>query len=137
MYWEGDSFQALQLNYKLEDAFIKTSGTSEVQIADYKKKGSRIQVMVTEAGNPEEYLVFPLYYYPGYEIRVDGEKVEAVNVDTQVACRMPESRSEVTVRFAGLPVFAAADIISLLTVVGIVIYRLLLKLHVAKKPQKR
>ncbi len=137
MYWEGDSFQALQLNYKLEDAFIKTSGTSEVQIADYKKKGSRIQVMVTEAGNPEEYLVFPLYYYPGYEIRVDGEKVEAVNVDTQVACRMPESRSEVTVRFAGLPVFAAADIISLLTVAGIVIYRLLLKLHVAKKPQKR
>ncbi len=137
MYWEGDSFQALQLNYKLKDAFIKTSGTSEVRIADYKKKGSRIQVKVTEAGNPEEYLVFPLYYYPGYEIRVDGEKVEAVNVDTQVACRMPKSSSGITVRFAGLPIFAAADIISLLTVAGVVIYRLLLKLHVAKKPQKR
>lgn len=130
MYWDGDSFKALQLNYQVEDNRIRTEKGSEIRYCDLIRQGNRIQFQLEKCGSEDDFLVFPIYYYPGYEVYVDGNTVEIMEINTRVACRMPSAAAEVFIRYRERPVFIAADFISLL-VVSLLIF------HIAKRPQKR
>jgi hypothetical protein len=106
---------------------ITYNGTA-AEYSDYEKKGSSIRVHVSpqhqDGETQEDYLMFPLYYYPGYVVKINGEKVETFAKNTYVACRMPETDADIYVSFQGFAVFRIADIISLVTVLGMAGYAL-------------
>lgn len=120
--------------YTREEAAPKTANGTEVVYSGYRKDGTHLSMDITPSASGEDDLVFPLYYYPGYEVRVNGEKQSVFNVDTLVACKLPDLPSHVEVRYTGLPMFHVGDIISLLTafgLVGIGIYHLLTTIDIA------
>lgn len=104
--------------------YIKTLYDTPVQYSDYRKSGTSIRVNVAPVRKPqeEEYLIFPLYYYPGYEISVDGQNVEAVSQSRLLACRLPEEEAFVQVDYKGMSGWRLADIVSLITAAGIAGY---------------
>lgn len=120
MYWEGEKFQALHLNYRQEDASIRTKNASPVRYENYEKRGTSISVRVFPQTDEEDELLFPLYYFPGYEVRINGVKTECYALDTLVTCRLPGEEALIEVRFRGFPAFWAADVISWLTMLGLV-----------------
>ena len=109
-----------RLDFSRETAEPRTANETPVTFSDYRKKGTHISTNVTPlVENEDDFLIFPLYYYPGYEIKVNGEKTEVFCVDSLTACRLPSAQSKIEIRYTGLPVFWAADFISLLTISGI------------------
>ena len=101
--------------------YIKTLHGTPVQYFDYQKRGISIRTRVIPEEKPkeEEYLLFPLYYYPGYEILVDGRKVEAVSQNRLLACRLPEEEAYIQVDYKGMPGWWIADLVSLVTAAGL------------------
>ena len=118
MYSDGESFKALHLNYRLKDAYIKTLNGTQLSYSNYKKTATQISVDIRQTGvaQGEEYLLFPLYYFPGYEVLVNGEKVQTVEKDTLVACKLPQGSAHVQVSYRGLWFFRLGDMITLVTV---------------------
>lgn len=125
MYSDGESFKAYHLDYDWSDAYIKACGT-DVKYSDYERQGTRLHVTCEAAQGVDDYLLFPFYYYPGYEILVDGEPVEVLNLFSFVACKLPAGTVQIDVAYVGMPAFAVANWVSLLTVVGIAIYKIAL-----------
>ena len=93
-----------------------------------------MQFFLEQCGDADDYLVFPIYYYPGYEVRINGKITEGQVIDTRVACNMPQQPAEVMIRYKERPLFVAADLVSLFTVAAILWKKCLLIFHVAKKP---
>lgn len=122
MYSDGGIFMDFEWNYHLKDSYIKTAADTPVTYSEYSKKGTHIHVHVVPGETGEDYLLFPFYYYPGYEIRVNGEKVETYSMDKHVACQLPLEEADIDVVYRGLPAFRAGDIISVVTVIGILCY---------------
>lgn len=120
MYSDGDSFKAFHLNYRLQDSYVKTLNGTRLSYSNYRKTATQVSVDIQQTGSArgEEYLLFPLYYFPGYEVLVNGEKVQAVEKDTLVACRLPKGSAHVQVRYRGLWFFWLGDVITLVTVLG-------------------
>jgi hypothetical protein len=107
---------------------IVTYNGTAAEYSDYEKKGSSIRVHVSpqyqDGETQEDYLMFPLYYYPGYVVKINGEKVETFSKNTYVACRMPETEADIYVSFQGFAAFRIADIVSLVTALGMAGYAL-------------
>lgn len=123
MYREGDSFQALHLDYSLEEAYIRTLHGTEAEYSGYEKKGTGISVHVIPpekgaSGVGEDRLLFPLYYFPGYQARVNGELVEVTGVNTLVSCALPLEEADIEVSYRGLGVFFLADAVTVVTAFG-------------------
>lgn len=98
----------------------RTASRTAVAFSDYRKNGTRISANVTPSEhNADDYVLFPLYYYPGYEIKINGEKTGVFAIDSLVACKLPSAPSKIEIRYAGFPIFRAADLVSLLTGLGI------------------
>lgn len=105
-------------SYSRETAVPKTANETSVIFSDYKKDGTHISTNVTPLQNAEDYLMFPLYYYPGYEIKINGEKTDVFCVDSLVACHLPSAQSYIEVNYIGLPLFKMGDLVSLFTGLG-------------------
>ena len=132
MYNDGDQPPEFELQFGIAENYIKTLHDTKVVYSEYQKTGTSISVYVDPVEKPkeEEYLLFPLYYYPGYEILVNGEKVEVVSPNRfrLVACRLPEEEAYIQVAYKGMPLWRAADIVSWLTAIGIIAYAVSLSL---------
>lgn len=126
LYRDGEEYRTINLDYHREEAYIKSvRGMAEYYY--YQRDGSRIYVEVVPLGEGEDTLLFPLYWFPGYEISVNGEKVPVLERDTLVACAMPEERGCIQVRYRGLWFFSGADAVTGLTlgsIAGWGIYRM-------------
>ena len=122
MYYDGESFKAHNLNYNWEDAYIQTLNGTNVEYSDYERLGTQLQVTIDAPANAQDYLLFPFYHYPGYEILVNDEPVEVMSLNSLVACQLPAGTATISVAYRGLPGFAVANWISLISVAGIVIY---------------
>lgn len=108
-------------SYTREEAIPVTAGGTRAVYSGYKKQGTHISFDVTPLETAQDRLIIPLYYYPGYEVKVNGEKVEALCADNHlVACELPSEQAHIDVRYAGLPLFRVGDIVSLVTMVGII-----------------
>ena len=110
------------LDYKRENAFLKTYSGEEALYENYTRRGTNISVEVTPLGDTDDYLVFPLYHFPGYEVRINGEKTDIMAIDTLVACRMPMERSLIEVSYVGKPFFLIGDAASIICVIGIAVF---------------
>lgn len=129
MYSDGESFKALNLNYDRSDAYIMTLNGTDVKYQDMERRGMWLRVTVKAPAKAEDYLMFPFYYYPGYEILIDGEPVKVLSVDSRVACEMPGGTVDIEVSFRGMPGFAVANWVSILAVVGVVIYNVVVQMQ--------
>lgn len=107
--------------YHRSEAAIRSSEGSEAEFSGYEKEGTHLNVdFVVTKWQEDAYFTFPVYYYPGYEIRIDGEPVPVRRIDTLLACDVLEEMADggvhhATVEFKGFPQFAAADMISVIT----------------------
>lgn len=117
MYLYGGVNGAL---YTWETAVPRTAGGTEIACTGYRKQGTHISLQVQPLQEGADSLIFPLFYYPGYEIRVNGEKVTPYGVDWLLACDMPSAPAGIQVRYTGLPLFKVCDVISILTGAGII-----------------
>lgn len=131
MYSDGTGFKAHHLDYGREAAYILSSDEG-AQYSDYSRRGSGLQVNVIP-GSGTGSLRFPLYYFPGYEVSVNGEPVEVYAEDSRVACAMPAQPALVEVRYAGLPGFRTADAVSLVSLLGFAGYRMWKEFHKRRK----
>lgn len=122
MYYDGESFKAHNLAYDWEDAYIQTLNGTNVAYSDYERQGTQLKVTIQSPANAEDYLLFPFYHYPGYEILVNGEAVEVMSLDSLVACKLPTGVAAIAVAYRGLPGFAIANWVSLISVLGIAVY---------------
>ena len=122
MYYDGESFKRHHLDYDWTDAYIQTLHGTAVEYSDYERLGTQLQVTIDAPANASDYLLFPFYYYPGYEVLVNDEPVEVMSLNSLVACQLPTGVATISVSYQGLPGFAVANWISLISVAGIVIY---------------
>lgn len=124
LYDDRDIPLQFQVKVGVAENYIKTLNGTEVDYSGCRKTGTDLSVSVAPAGKlqGEEYLIFPLYYYPGYEIRVNGQKVEAVSQNRLLSCRLPEGGGNIQIAYKGMTAWRMADIITLLTAVGIAGY---------------
>lgn len=106
--------------YTRETAIPETANGTPAAYSGYRKQGTHINVHVEPLQEGSDSLSFPLFYYPGYEIRINGEKVTSYGVDWLLACDLPSGPSDIQIRYVGLPVFRICDIVSLLAGIGMI-----------------
>ncbi len=121
MYYDGESFKAHHLDPAYQIPMMRSAG-QQAAYSGLRRQGTRLQVEVTPGAASEDVLVFPVYYYPGYKVTVNGKTVESYNYNTQLACDMPSEYAEVEVRYTGPAAFRIGDIISLCAAITCVIY---------------
>ena len=124
MYYISDKFEPWHLKLSRDEAVITCLNSSEVTFSDYEKRGLNISVTTQNQENAEDLLIFPLCYYPGYVIRVDGERVETkvhYAPIPMVACDLPEQTAHITVAYEGLWIFRAGDVLTLVTAAGLTV----------------
>lgn len=117
MYGNGDKFEALHLDYQRNRAVVKSYLGTEIKCENYVKKGTSISVDVAASGAilENDYIQFPLYYFPGYEIEINGQKAEAEVKNRLVACPVPDDRVHIEVKYNPPIMFDMANMITLLT----------------------
>ena len=90
---------------------------------------------VTPVGKEADVLMFPLYWFPGYGITVNGENVPVFSQDTLVACKAPTEKAVIEVHYGGFLFFRLADIVTLVTLCSIFVGMFYVKKQ--KSPVKR
>lgn len=124
MYYISDKFEPWSLSLSRKEAAVGCSNMTDVTVSDYVKRGTKISVTISNPKNARELLVFPLCYYPGYVVRVDGKPVETKFCEVpvrMVACDLPEQTTHITIAYEGLWFFKAGDIVTALTVAGLAV----------------
>lgn len=102
---------------------IATS-SEQVFVKDYKKQGTNMTLMVSSESNSDEILELPVLMYPGYQVKAvkTGKELE-VTYGTQNTMRIivPAGfEDSIQVCFAGKWYWHIAEIISLLTSLGLI-----------------
>lgn len=120
MLSESDEFTNIHDRYKREDATPKTKYSTPAEFTEYKRKGSSLSVKVTPLSEEEDELMLPVYYYPGYEVKINGEKVDCYSLVTWVTCKMPTSEALVELKYKGFGFFVVADVVSLLSALAFI-----------------
>lgn len=120
-------------HFDREQAYIKTNAEGQVAFQNYQKDGLHITTDVTVNENPEPVkLFFPLYYHPGYEIRIDGEKAETLMEGALVTCIVSPGSHHIEVSYEGLPLFRICDWLTAAGIAGTAV--LIIWQHRRKKP---
>lgn len=124
--------------YQRYDSNIKCTNESSVEYFDYEKRGMSLSVNVETRGYQEDaWLVFPIYYYPGYVITVNGQPVESRRIDTKLACALPEGSSRIQIEFVGRRLYKAADLVSILSAAGLIAWGITAKRKKALSAKKQ
>lgn len=133
MYYDGESFKHHHLNNTFSTAYIQSLNNS-AEYSEIVHSGSSFSVIVTPTKITEhDILLFPVYYYPGYEISVNGEVIDSYPLNTRLACDMPLEKSKIEIRYVGLPIFHVGDIITLLTIIVSIFYLLYCRTRTLRK----
>ncbi len=137
MYDDGEEAPDFAMKMGVAENYIKAMGGTQVEYTEYHKEGTTISVHTVPLEKPqgEEYLMFPLYYYPGYEILVNGERVEAISQHRLLACRLPEEASYIQVSYKGYGSWRVADAVSWLMAAAMIGY--MIWLHRKEKGAKQ
>lgn len=91
-----------------------------VEWTNYTRNGLNISVdafVKGSAGGSVE-ASFPLHFYPGYRVLIDGEKVEAYSYLSMVTCEIGQGSHHIEISYVGLPFFRVCDIITLCSIIG-------------------
>ncbi len=110
-------------DFSRDNATVFCSNASDIVYSNYHKEATNLTVNTSVARYEEgAKLLFPLYGYSGYEIRVNGQKVPMERIAGRVACDLPREDALIEVEYVGLPLFRVADIISLLSITAAIGY---------------
>lgn len=111
-------------SFSSKDSVIYCENGSEVLYSDYSKEGSSITVYVEPVKVEEgDKLVFPLYGYKGYQVLVDGEATDWELADNgRIACDLPDRGALIQICYRESPLFLTGDIISLISILGSVLF---------------
>ncbi len=129
MYRSSDEIKAFHLDYHRERAVVKSYLGTEIKCKNYGKKGTKISVDLAPGGKilENDSIQFPLYYFPGYEIEINGRKVEVTPKNRLVACDIPKGWVHIEVAYNPPILFDIANMVTLFTVffaAGYGVYRL-------------
>lgn len=99
-----DGYDDIAIKYYTDATKAEIYATgSDIDVTLLSRKGTEISAWVTPVTyTPDARLVLPLYYYPGYEITVDGEPVPVISTSRRVSCNLPACAAQVDVRYVGL-----------------------------------
>lgn len=87
-----------------------------VRWTNYRKDGLRIWADV--ASDYDFYAAFPLHYYPGYRVLVDGAEAEVYSLYSLVTCDLKKGTHHIEVGWETPLSFRVCDIVSLCTLAG-------------------
>lgn len=104
--------------------------------SNYKKSGLHISadVMVDDEKSGVT-ASFPLHFYPGYEVTIDGAPVEIWQYLSMVTCEIPQGTHHIEVRYAGLKIFVISDVITLCSLLGLAVWWVI-SLRIEKKRRR-
>ncbi len=122
MYFEGDRFNPLNLDYTWDKAKIISQMSAPFKVENLERKGMHMKMTVTGSEDIDDKMMLPLYYYPGFVAYIDGEEVPVESLKRRVSCPMPKGTAEVEVYYEGLPAAKYANWVTVLTVIGIAGY---------------
>ena len=93
--------------------------SGDVQMTEYEKDGTRIRAHIDAPQGGT--VTFPLFGFDGYEVNLNGKKIEwARGENNRLAVTLPAaSQGELTVRYVGLTIWRLADLVSLVTLIGL------------------
>ena len=108
--------------WKTDGMVIQMVPENAITISDYEKKGSS-QMFSYAVTNPSQeiQLTIPMAYYPGYEVRCNGTKLETSlteNGKLGIQLSAPEQNGKITIQFQERPAWIAANIISVISWIG-------------------
>lgn len=107
----------VKLDFYRGYAVVYNTDGVKVSYSDYEKEGNNIRVHVSAEEQTQLYL--PDYYIPGYYVKINGEKQEALCGDSLVSCVVPKGESDISVWYEGLPWMHVTDAISGVTFLGL------------------
>lgn len=116
-----DEYYVVGTNSKaLTPEKYETSGS--VNITEHRKSGTNIELKLSDAGSGD-YIEVPLLYYPGYTARDEnGNKLEVTDGANHVMrVNLDDRVQSVKIKYSGFWFFKIADIISLITVLGMIV----------------
>lgn len=104
---------------------VITSDIDKVSVIDYQKKGTKA-VAVYTASSEDCYIELPIQNYLGYRIQDEnGNKLKiqsGIGGRMRVAAKGDGAKHTIYVRYGPNPIFILADIVSALTIAGVIVY---------------
>jgi hypothetical protein len=103
-------------------------------ILDQRYGANRASITVeTPESFRARYLAF---YFPGWQVRIDGKAIPVApsGPDGLIGFEVPSGRHTITIRFTETPLRLVADLVSVLTLVGLPLVLWWLGRHSAKRP---
>lgn len=88
----------------------------DVKWTNYRKEGLHISADV--ASGYDFYAAFPLHYYPGYHVLVDGAEAEAYSLYSLVTCDLTRGSHHIEVNWEPPFSFRVCDVVTLCALAG-------------------
>ncbi len=136
MYFEGDRFLPLNMDYTWSKTKILSQMSQPFKVENLQRSGMHMKMTVTGTTKMDDKLMFPLYYYPGYVAYIDGEEVPVESLARRVACPMPKGTAEVEVYYKGMPFYRYGNWVTVLTALGAVGYVVYMQIR-KRRPEKK
>ncbi len=136
MYFEGDRFLPLNMDYTWSKTKILSQMSQPFKVENLQRNGMHMKMTVTGTTKMDDKLMFPLYYYPGYVAYIDGEEVPVESLARRVACPMPKGTAEVEVYYKGMPFYQYGNWVTVLTALGAVGYVVYMQIR-KRRPEKK
>ena len=136
MYFEGDRFLPLNMDYTWSKTKILSQMSQPFKVENLQRNGMHMKMTVTGTTKMDDKLMFPLYYYPGYVAYIDGEEVPVESLARRVACPMPKGTAEVEVYYKGMPFYQYGNWVTVLTALGAAGYVVYMQIR-KRRPEKK
>ncbi len=121
-YAVGDEFYPVASGYLRDECELIACYSTDMRFENYSRKGSHIYVEVIPETGAHEDILFPLYYYPGYVVTINGEEVPSFERNALLCVEAPDEPAVVEAYYKGMWFFSVGDMISALTFFGIVCF---------------
>lgn len=119
-FFDGYSFEAIR--NAAGNVLSAQDMRSSAQITDYHKQGTTVSFAYSAEKSTD--ISLPLFEYMGYT--AENSRGEALEISSDqnhvMLVQLPEGHDTVTVRYTGLPIFRAGDVISC---IGLIVFLLL------------
>lgn len=102
-------------------SFAKPEAGEKISITEYTKKGLKTTLFCQNTGEDQERITLPVLLYKGYEaVGESGEKIEIADNGNHLlqVCVPGSYTGQITVRFTEPWYWRAAEVITLLTIIG-------------------
>lgn len=120
MYPVSDVFYPAQVLFDRSECGPVACYSTDIVFENYQRRGTHIYMEVTPEPGVQEDILFPLYYYPGYVVTVNGEEVPSFERNHLLCAEAPGEEAVVEAYYKGFWFFGVADAVTLLTFLGIV-----------------